>query len=187
MLLSSQLFSLQYAIWPGMFSLLPFSRYLQTVVQAKRHRSLSSSYSIKQPPFLRSINPLRNMSLRSMILQNMILRNMILQNMILRNMILQNMILRNMILRSMRLRSMWTESTHTSPTNMPSRMVRRVGAVPTSEMALVAVLTDTSTTLVQLPSFQTIRNGSLSRICSTTTNPGYIISAALTSGALTIR
>ena len=150
-----------------MFSLLPFSRYLQTVVQAKRHRSLSSSYSIKQPPFLRSINPLRNMSLRSMILQNMILRNM--------------------ILRSMRLRSMWTESTHTSPTNMPSRMVRRVGAVPTSEMALVAVLTDTSTTLVQLPSYQTIRNGSLSRICSTTTNPGYIISAALTSGALTIR
>ena len=139
------------------FHPLPFSRYLQTVVQAKRHRSLSSCYSIKQPPFLRSINPLRNM------------------------------ILRNMILPSMRLRSMWTESTHTSPTNMPSRMVRRVGAVPTSEMALVAVLTDTSTTLVQLPSFRTIRNGSLSRICSTITNPGYIISAALTSGALTIR
>jgi hypothetical protein len=144
------------------FHPLPFSRYLQTVVQAKRHRSLSSCYSIKQPPFLRSINPLRNM-------------------------ILRNMILRNMILPSMRLRSMWTESTHTSPTNMPSRMVRRVGAVPTSEMALVAVLTDTSTTLVQLPSFRTIRNGSLSRICSTITNPGYIISAALTSGALTIR
>ncbi len=154
------------------FHPLPFSRYLQTVVQAKRHRSLSSCYSIKQPPFLRSINPLRNM---------------ILRNMILRSMILRNMILRNMILPSMRLRSMWTESTHTSPTNMPSRMVRRVGAVPTSEMALVAVLTDTSTTLVQLPSFRTIRNGSLSRICSTITNPGYIISAALTSGALTIR